>query len=394
MRVRRAVAGLATFALAAAPAWAAELPNPVIRNSPGRTPGIHRVATMPGDRAGQPGSLNYGNPFGQFQVKSRISVAGASPNDPRYATPKGMGYDGVGALYIDTNIGGFICSGALLRDGMSVLTAAHCLTDPTPGFKVNYVTPVFFPSGVPGRVILPNTTTFYVHPNYTGEVIDAHDVAVVKLSAPPPSGITAYDIYRGDATGSQFRVVGSGAAGTGSTGLTIGAGFNQGNRRTGLNRYDFSFADSEWGGFWYGYFGSADPNVYLADFDNGTSVNDASCVLAGFFALGGSKFCDTGLGLDEVGVGGGDSGGPQFVAGRIAGVTSFGLTWGTAIGDIDDALNSTFGEFVGFTRVDYNAAWIDAIATPEPISMALLATGLAGIGGASVLRRRRRDPEA
>lgn len=35
----------------------------------------------------------------------------------------------------------------------------------------------------------------------------------------------------------------------------------------------------------------------------------------------------------------------------------------------------------------------DTTVTPEPISMTLLATGLAGMGGASLMRRRRKDVE-
>jgi len=214
------------------------------------------------------------------------------------------------------------------------------------------------------------------------------------VAAPAPAGVTGYSIYRGDAVGDQFRIVGSGTAGTGNTGYTINAGFNLSNRRTGLNRYDFSFTDPEWGGFWNGYFGTASPNVYVSDFDNGLAANDASCVLASLFGLGGPKFCDLGLGLNEVSTGGGDSGGPEFVNGQIASVTSFGLTWGTQTGDLDNSLNGTFGEFAGYTRTDINASWIDSVVTPEPISLMLLATGLVLMGGVGVVRRRRQDLEA
>jgi hypothetical protein len=357
-------------------------------------------ADGPAPLGGTLGSVNFGNPFGNFQATSLITVAGTSANNALYSTPKGMGYDGVGALQIQANNGSYyICSGALLSDRVSILTAGHCLSDQQAGgWRAVAVTPVFFPStsanGV--RAILPPTSTFFVNPGYTGQVIDANDVAIVRLAAPAPAGVTGYDIFRSNAIGSDFRIVGSGAAGTGNTGYTINPGYNQSNRRTGLNRYDFSFTDSEWGGYWddANYFGTANPNVYLADFDNGLAANDASCRLAGLFGLGGPKFCNLGLGVDEVSTGGGDSGGPQFVNGLISGVTSFGLTWGTQTGDLNNTLNGTFGEFAGFARTDINASWIDSVVTPEPVSLMLLATGFALMGGMGALRRRRSEPEA
>jgi len=353
-------------------------------------------ADGPAPLGGTLGSVNFGNPFGNFQATRLITVAGTSANNALYATPKGMGYDGVGALQIRANDGYFyICSGALLNDGLSILTAGHCLTDNQPGgWRALDVTPVFFPSTTANgvRAILPATSTFFVNPGYTGQVIDANDVAVVRMAAPAPAGVTGYDIFRGNAIGSDFRIVGSGTAGTGNTGYTLNPGYSQSNRRTGLNRYDFSFADAEFAGGWNGVFGTANPDVYVADFDNGLAANDASCNMVGyFFGLSGPKFCNLGLGLDEVSTGGGDSGGPQFVNGLISGVTSFGLTWGTYFGDLDNSLNGTFGEFAGYTRTDINASWIDSVVTPEPVSLMLLATGLALMGGMGALRRRRQD---
>jgi hypothetical protein len=352
-----------------------------------------------GSLGGTLGSVNVGNPFGQFQTTSLISVAGTNPNSVLYSTPKGMGYDGVGALFIQANTGTFICSGALLNDGLSILTAGHCLTDNKPnGYRALSVTPVFFPNTSPNgtRAILPVTSTFFVNPAYTGQVIDANDVAVVRMGAPAPAGVTGYSLFRGNAVGDQFRIVGSGTGGTGSTGLNSSLyppGFNQSDRRTGLNRFDFTFTDAQFGGFFNGYFGTASPNVYVSDFDNGLAANDASCRLAAAFSLGGPQFCDLGLGLNEVSVGGGDSGGPEFVNGQIAGVTSFGLTF-RGLGDIDTRLNSSFGEFAGYTRTDLNASWIDSVVTPEPVGMLLLATGLVVMSGIGALRRRGRDLDA
>ena len=57
--------------------------------------------------------------------------------------------------------------------------------------------------------------------------------------------------------------------------------------------------------------------VLFSDFDDGTAAHDAFGL---FFGLNG-----LGQGADEVSTSSGDSGGPSFINGQIAGVTSFGI---------------------------------------------------------------------
>jgi hypothetical protein len=89
-------------------------------------------------------------------------------------------------------------------------------------------------------------------------------------------------------------------------------------------------------------------------------------------------------------LGGGDSGGPLFIGGQIAGVASYGLSFGVDFGDTDDVVNSTFGEFGGWTSTAYNSAWIASATTavPEPSSFILVGAGLFALAGITKRRNR------
>jgi secreted trypsin-like serine protease len=129
----------------------------------------------------------------------------------------------------------------------------------------------------------------------------------------------------------------------------------------------------------------------MYDFDNGLARNDA------FGAYFGKS--DLGLGDFEVDSAPGDSGGPTFINGLLAGVTSFGLTFtdekdssgqytlcSPANPDVLCGINSTFGEFAGDTRVSGYNQWILA-NIPEPQTYALMLLGLGAVG---VVTRRKR----
>jgi Trypsin/PEP-CTERM motif len=310
-----------------------------------------------------------------YEARRLLVVAGSNPQDTRYATPPGDFYDGVGAIFIERTDGNFICSGALFGGGAYMLTAAHCLTDTKGQVITNSTTSVFFPGAGTREFVVGSQ--FWVNPLYTGEVIDAHDVAVIKLDATPSLASKSYSLFTGNPFGKQANLVGSGTSGSGDTGGTVPPGFLESDRRKGRNTVDFSWTNPAFGGFFNGFFGKADPTGLVADFDNGKPANDASCLIGG--AFGTSAFCNTGLGLDEVSLGGGDSGGPLFINGQIAGVASYGLTFGPDFGDQDADFNESFGEFSGWASTEYNAKWLSQFNTstvPEPSSLALVAVGM------------------
>lgn len=339
---------------------------------------------------------------------------GPIPNggDPIY-WPSYPRDSGLVHLLMDYGQGGqFICSGTLLNDRRSVLTAGHCVSD---GFGTAnpLSTTVFFqpPGGLsPGTRIqtngLPNggattvgVTQYFVNSQYTGAVIDHNDIAVLRLAQDAPAHAKSYGLYTvNDLTGKDFTVTGYGRLGDGATGANNFAA----RLRTGDNRYDFRLGDSL---FNNGVLGdnqgwddvlnapiSRIENSWVSDFDNDLAANDTACRVAQASDLAGAAgavFCDLGRGAREVGVAGGDSGGGDFIGDLIAAVNSYGLTFGSPWGDIDDNLNSSFGEFSGYVPVYLHADWIKSVLVsgqvPEPRTYALIVLGLAGIGA---VRRR------
>lgn len=296
--------------------------------------------------------------------------------------------------------GQFVCTGSLLKDRVSIVTAAHCISDGA-GTVNPTKTQVFFYDGVgpadiaytstPSETIERSVGRYFVNPDYTGEVIDQNDIAVLRLTAPAPAFATGYELAAATdlVVGSGYNVYGLGARGpNGTTGATFGTT----RLRQGLNETDFTFGNSAFGGFFTdrdgageGFFGFADyDQSIVSDFDNGLAANDASCLLGGFF--GTAQFCGLGRGLDEVSVAGGDSGGPSFINGKLALVTSYGLSFGAGFGDITPGLNSSFGEFNGFVPVGIHRDFI-AGAVPEPASWAMLIIGF-GLTGVTMRRRR------
>lgn len=308
----------------------------------------------------------------------------------RHRPNYGGDYSGVARLVLNTTEGNFLCSGALLSTGRHVLTAAHCVTDAAGnntliGGTASFPTTPTGPFGQ-GNIAAEtpvSITNVKIHPGYNGDYLFVgNDIAIITLGAEAPTAAKRYDLYTGsDEFEKITNKVGWGTVGQGDTGTTAspGSGF-----RTGQNVWEMTARE-----FW------ADPtvndNILMYDFDNGKAGSDA------FDYYFGKS--DLGLGDFEVGSAPGDSGGPTFLDGKIAGVSSFGLTFR----DLQDAngnytlcsavnpdvlcgINSTFGEFAGDTRVSGYNQWImSSIPEPETYAMMLMGLGVVGF----VARRRR-----
>lgn len=314
-----------------------------------------------------------------------------------------------------SNGSAFICSGSLMADGRSIATAAHCVSDGA-GTANPVKTTVHFYNGNPDQraVGVGNTsetrsvTAYFVHPEYSGQVIDQNDIAILRIKKEAPASAQRYDLFtNGDLTGTEFNVAGYGTRSTtgGNNGNTPPFGARTGFLREGDNNYDYAWGNSLFQNFFteldangenFFFNPGVNGNVadyefsFISDFDNGTLAQDQSRRIAnalGLGPLGNTFFNNQGLGAREVGVAGGDSGGPGFVDGKLATINSYGLTFGANFGDFGGGLNSGWGEFSGYVPVYIHTDFIATTAVPEPASWALLIMGF-GLTGAAARRRR------
>lgn len=267
--------------------------------------------------------------------------------DTRYRISPGDGYDGV----VRVSMAGYYASGALLFDGRAVLTAAHLFDGRTGNVTVSFDTRTGTQAVEATRVL--------VHPGYDGLQVN-NDLALVWLSGPAPIAANRYNLYRdSDELGHVFTMAGYGKTGTGSTGDSFTS--TTPLRLKASNQFDIEASVLK------GYLGAAmgwtplAGTQLVADFDDGTSTHDA---LGRLINLRGA-----GLGFDEGLIASGDSGGPAFISGLLAGAASYtsSLSLSGARPDIDSTANSSFGEIAAWQRVSYYQQWIDqSIRTQLP----------------------------
>jgi hypothetical protein len=259
--------------------------------------------------------------------------------ESRYRTYLGEGYDGV----VRVSFGGYYGTGAVLFDGRAILTAAHLFEGRTGSVSVTFETR--------NGMQTVGASKFLQHPGYDAE--GNNDLAIVWLSSSAPAAADRYNLYRdSNEIGQTFTFSGYGKTGTGSTGITGGDTSSPIRLKAG-NQFDADAATLK------SYLGSAmtwtplTGTQLIADFDSGSAANDALGRLINSNGLG--------LGLDEGFIAPGDSGGPAFLNGQIAGVASYttSLSRGSVNPDIDSSDNSSFGEIAAWQRVSAYQQWID-----------------------------------
>lgn len=260
--------------------------------------------------------------------------------DPRNRAYPGEGYDGV----VRVSVAGYYGTGLLLYNGQAILTAAHLFAHGSTAASVQFETT----AGT--QTIATNQAS--VLSSYDA-INGNNDLALVWLSGSAPATANRYSLYRSsDEIGQVLTMVGYGLPGSGDSG-TLRSYAGDPIRLKADNQFDADAATLKSGlGSAMGWAPAAGTQL-VADFDNGSTSHDALRLLIGRPGAG--------LGQNEGMIAPGDSGGPAFINGQVAGIASYvaSLSRNGINPDIDGVTNSSFGEIGAWQRVSHYQQWID-----------------------------------
>lgn len=268
-----------------------------------------------------------------------VSTVTPYTDSNNHAIP-GQGYDGV----VRVSSGGKFGTGALLYDGRAILTAAHLFNPSNLTASIQFETTAGIQTLSSSRI--------NIHPNFDS-INENNDLALVWLNENAPLNAERYTPYRNqDEIGQTLTLIGYGIPGTGSNG-TLSSYNGNPLRLKANNQFDADIGTLK------GQLGAAitwtpvSGTQLVADFDDGTSSHDA---LGRLIHLNG-----VGLGNSEGMITPGDSGGPAFINGQVAGIASYTarLSQSDINPDIDSLSNSSYGEIASWQRLSAFQQWID-----------------------------------
>lgn len=260
--------------------------------------------------------------------------------DTRNRALANEGYDGV----VMVSVAGFYGTGVLLYDGQAILTAAHLFSNGSTAATVKFETSAGTQTLTSSKVVvMSNYDAFNTN----------NDLAIVWLNGHAPLTANRYELYRSsDEIGKAFTFVGYGQPGTGASGESLTYAGTP-IRQKASNQFDADPATLK-AALGAGMTWTPLPGTQLiADFDNGSAAQNA---LGRLINVGG-----TGLGVNEGFISQGDSGGPAFLNGKVAGIASYvtSLSQGSTRPDIDTSTNSSYGEIGAWQKVSAYQQVID-----------------------------------